>query len=366
MLLRTDRDTLLAPLSIVCGVAPRRHALPILSHALLEADGENLALTASDLEIQLQSRRAVPTDTPFRLCLPARKLLDILRALPAGCELQLKRHGSQLLLLAAGSRFLLQALPADDFPLLEADADTAAPLRLEQGELKRKLGQILYALADNDIRPYLNALLLQLDGGELRLIASDGVRLAFQRYPLPAPLPGRTLLLPRKAALELAKLLGDRDAPILLEPGVRQLACAIGDTLLRCKLLDARAPDYLRLLPQRHDCELTLPRLPLLEAVQRVAVLAHAKFRQLELAIRPGQLALRCRNADREEAEETLPTDWQGPPLDASFNLQYLQDVLTHVPAEHLRFGLGGDQRGMLVTNTDDPHFQYLAMPLRS
>ncbi|WP_440025974.1 DNA polymerase III subunit beta [Chromobacterium amazonense] len=365
MLLRTDRDALLSPLATVCGVVERRHTLPILSHALLQADGETLTFTASDLDIQVESRRKSHAEQAFRLCVPARKLLDILRALPASCELQLKQQGSQLLLQAAGSRFQLQTLPAEDFPLLAADDDAACSLALSQGELKRKLGQILYAMADHDIRPYLNALLLQLDGETLRLIASDGIRLALQKYPLPQAQAPRQMLLPRKAALELAKLLADQDETIVLTLGARQLDCRLGDTRLRCKLVDARAPDYLRLLPDKHDCELTLPRQALLQAVQRVAVLAHAKIRQLELAVRPGELALRCRNAEREEAEEMLPADWQGEPLDASFNLQYLQDVLSHLPAEHLRFSLGASQRGLLVTNPDDPDFLYLAMPLR-
>lgn len=365
MLLRADRDTLLAPLAAVCGVVERRHTLPILSHALLAADGENLTLTASDLEIQVESRRAIRAEQAFRLCVPARKLLDILRALPAGCGLQLKRQGGQLLLLAAGSRFQLQTLPAEDFPLLTPDGAASAAIELNPAELKHKLDQVLYAMAGGDIRPYLNALLLQLDAGELKLIASDGVRLAIQHYPLAGAHAERKLLLPRKAALALHKLLGEQTAPLQLSLGEKQLHCQLGDTQLRAKLVDARAPDYLRLLPDHHDCELTLPRQALLEAVQRVAVLAHAKFRQLELAIRPGQLALRCHNAELEEAEETLPLDWQGAPLQASFNLGYLQDVLQSQQAEQLRFGLGQGQRGMLITNPDDPHFQYLAMPMR-
>ncbi|UTH75457.1 DNA polymerase III subunit beta [Chromobacterium sp. IIBBL 290-4] len=365
MLLRTDRDTLLSPLAAVCGVVERRHTLPVLSHALLEADGEQLKITVSDLEIQLECRRPLPTALPFRLCVPARKLLDILRALPAGCELQLRLQGGQLLLSADGSRFQLQTLPADDFPLWAPDSETPMPLTLRQGQLKRKLDQVLYAMAASDIRPYLNALLLQLDGDQLCLIASDGVRLAFQRYPLPQAMPERKLLLPRKAALELNKLLLDQDQPLALEFGARQLACRLNDTVLRCKLVDARAPDYLRLLPDSHDCELSLPRQAMLEAVQRVAVLAHAKFRQLELAIRPGQLALRCRNAERELAEEHLPLDWQGEPLEASFNLAYLQDVLQSQKAEQLHFGFARGMRGVLITAPDEPDFRYLAMPLR-
>ena len=365
MLLRTDRDTLLSPLAAVCGVVERRHTLPILSHALVVADGERLNITVSDLEIQLECQRPLQTGHPFRLCVPARKLLDILRALPAGCELQLRSQGRQLLLHAAGSRFQLQTLPADDFPLWAADKETPISLDLKQNLLKRKLDQILYAMAGSDIRPYLNALLLQLDGDALSLIASDGVRLAFQRYPLPQALAERKLLLPRKAALELSKLLQDQDQPLRLELGARQLACRLNDTTLRCKLVDARAPDYLRLLPDSHDCELSLPRQAMLEAVQRVAVLAHAKFRQLELAIRPGQLALRCRNAERDEAEEKLPLDWQGQPLAASFNLAYLQDVLQSQQAERLHFGFGRGMRGLLVTSPDEPDFRYLAMPLR-
>ncbi|POZ63276.1 DNA polymerase III subunit beta [Chromobacterium alticapitis] len=365
MLLRADRDILLAPLAAVCGVVERRHTLPILSHVLLEADGQSLAITASDLEIQLESRRAVQASQTFRLCVPARKLLDILRALPAGCELQLKRQNSQLQLLAAGSRFQLQTLPAEDFPLLTPDGAISAVLALDPAELKRKLDQVLYAMAGGDIRPYLNALLLQLDAEELKLIASDGVRLAIQRYPLSGGHPESKLLLPRKAALALNKLLDELSAPLQLSLGEKQLHCQLGDTQLRCKLVDARAPDYLRLLPDSHDCELLLPRLAMLEAVQRVSVLAHAKFRQLEMEIRPGRLALRCQNAEQEEAEEKLPLDWQGEPLQASFNLGYLQDVLQSQKAERLRFCLGQGQRGMLITNPDDPHFQYLAMPLR-
>ncbi|OHX13636.1 DNA polymerase III subunit beta [Chromobacterium sphagni] len=366
LLLQTERDALLKPLAAICGVVERRHTLPILSHALIEADGGGLSLLASDLEIQLRSHSAIACAQPFRLCAPARKLQDILRALPAGSPVQLRRKGEQLLLQAGGSRFQLQTLPADDFPLLAEGRRQTTELELAQGPLKRKLEQILYAMAGNDIRPYLNGLLLQLDGSELLLVAADGIRLALQRCPLGKNAPAAQAILPRKAALELAKLLRDDDdarLTVTLQDG--QVGFELGSQRMISKLLDARAPDYLRLLPDSHDCVLSLPRQPLLEAVQRVAVLAHAKFRQLELAIRPGQLTVRCRNAEREEAEEHLPIDWQGAELDASFNLQYLLDVLASQQAEHLTFGFGNGLRGLLITNPLEPHFQYLAMPLR-
>src|SRR5688572_32823504 len=252
-LAKAKRDELLGPLSAVSGIIERRHTLPILSNVLIERSGEALAFLATDIEIQITARSGVLAAAEGRpVTVGARKLLDILRALPDGAEVALQHQDKRLLVKAGKSRFTLQTLAAEDFPRLAKPAGESARFELEQKALRRLLALVQYAMAQQDIRYYLNGLLMVVEEGMLKLVATDGHRLAFAALKLGAQLPRQEVIVPRKTVLELGKLLADTDAAVKIEVGATQAAFSFGTVDLVSKLIDGKFPDYTRVIPTNH------------------------------------------------------------------------------------------------------------------
>src|SRR3954465_11127368 len=222
-MIKAKRDELLSPLAAVSGIIERRHTLPILSNVLIDSTAEAISFLATDIEIQISARTGLaPSKDARSLTVGARKLLDILRALPESTEVSLQPQDKRLLLKAGRSRFSLQTLPAEDFPKLAKAAGEATRLTLSQKALRRLLGLVQYAMAQQDIRYYLNGLLMVVDGGELKLVATDGHRLAFASMPLPASMQRQEAIIPRKTVLELGKLLADNDNEVKIELSASQ------------------------------------------------------------------------------------------------------------------------------------------------
>ncbi len=367
LLLTTTRDALLAPLQSVAGIVEKRHTLPILSNVLIEKHGDQLTMLATDIEIQIRTTTAGHIGgEDAAITVGARKLQDILRALPDGVDINLTLDDKRLTVKAGRSRFQLQTLPAADYPSLTPPAEAAARLTIGQRAFKRQLAQVSYAMAQQDIRYYLNGLLLIADGGELRMVATDGHRLAYAAADLDAPVEQRTeAILPRKTVLELARQLADSDDPLEIVLAGNQAVFRFGPIELVTKLIDGKFPDYERVIPTAHPKLVSFARQPLLSALQRAAILTNEKFRGVRMVLEDGLLKIVSTNAEQEEAMDELEIDYQGDKLDIGFNVTYLLDVLNNLSSETVDWRFNDGNSSALITLPGNEKFKYVVMPMR-
>jgi DNA polymerase-3 subunit beta len=365
-MIKAKRDEILGPLSAVSGIIERRHTLPILSNVLLDGAGGALSFLATDIEIQITARTAVsPAGEDRPVTVGARKLLDILRALPDGAEVTLQQQDKRLLVKAGRSRFTLQTLPAEDFPRLAKPAGTAARFSLSQKALRRLLALVQYAMAQQDIRYYLNGLLAVVEEGQLKLVATDGHRLAFASTRLGSELPRQEVIVPRKTVLELTKLLADTDEEVSVELSATQAAFSFGTIELVSKLIDGKFPDYTRVIPTQHKNRLQVGREPLRQALLRAAILSNEKFRGVRWVLGEGSLKIVSSNAEQEEAHEELEVKYSGDALDIGFNVNYLLDVLNNVTGADVECAFGDASSSALISYAAEKDFKYVVMPMR-
>jgi DNA polymerase-3 subunit beta len=357
---------LLRPLQAVSGIVERRHTLPILSNVLLETDGQKVNLLATDLEIQVATGVALErAGSQHAVTVSARKLQDILRSLPEKTLVSFDSQDGKLVLKAGKSRFNLQTLPAQDFPRLGAAGKEAETLAVSQKQLKSMLQLVQYAMAQQDIRYYLNGLLMVVEKDQMTLVATDGHRLAYAAGKLDASHPHTEVIIPRKAILELFKLLGDTDEPIQMQLSASQTRFAFAGIDLVSKVIDGKFPDYTRVIPTNYKKHISLSRLLLLQALQRAAILSNEKFRGVRWVLTGNSLKIVCTNAEQEEAEEEMEVEYSGDPLDIGFNINYLLDVLNNVASETVDCALGDANSSMLITVPDEKSFKYVVMPMR-
>lgn len=365
-MIKAKRDELLGPLAAVSGIIERRHTLPILSNVLIDSTADALAFLATDIEIQISARSTLAGSREGKaLTVGARKLLDILRALPEGAEVSLQPQDKRLVVKAGKSRFSLQTLPAEDFPKLAKATGEVARFSLAQKALRRLFGLVQYAMAQQDIRYYLNGLLMVVDGGELKVVATDGHRLAFASMPLTDSLARQEAIVPRKTVLELSKLLADSDDEVRIELSATQAAFSFGAIELVSKLIDGKFPDYTRVIPTQHKNRLQAEREPLRQALQRAAILSNEKFRGVRWVLSDGSLKIVSSNADQEEAQEEVEVRYSGDALDIGFNVNYLLDVLNNVSATELECAFGDASSSALISYAAEKGFKYVVMPMR-
>ncbi|HKO87069.1 MAG TPA: DNA polymerase III subunit beta [Burkholderiales bacterium] len=367
-LLKTNRENLLQPLQAVSGIIERRHTLPILSNVLMSRAGGKLSFIATDIEIEITAAANVDAGGEDKaITVGARKLQDILRALPEGSEVSLTLTDKKLQVKSGKSRFNLQTLPAEDFPRLSAAETGGVSLKLPQKLLKDLLAMVQYAMAQQDIRYYLNGLLMVVEAGQLRVIATDGHRLAFASKEIGMGEVGgkQEVILPRKTILELIKLLNDTDEPVNIELSSTQARFKFGDVLLASKLVDGKFPDYQRVIPTQHPKLLRMERIVLQQALQRAAILTSDKFRGVRWVLTEGSLKISCSNTEQEEAQEELDLAYSGEALDIGFNVSYLLDVLNHLETEHVEVALGDPNSSALITIPERTDFKYVVMPMR-
>ena len=366
VLVKAKRDELLGPLSSVSGIIERRHTLPILSNVLLNRSADSLSFLATDIEIQITARALIEQPgEAHNVTVGARKLVDILRALPDSAEVTLQQQDKRMLVKAGKSRFTLQTLPAEDFPRLSRPAGEIARFSVAQKALRRLLGLVQYAMAQQDIRYYLNGLLMLVENRELKLVATDGHRLAYASMALEVDLPRQEVIVPRKTVLELSKLLADTDDEVKVELSTTQAAFSFGTVELVSKLVDGKFPDYTRVIPTQHKNTLTLDRDVLRQALLRAAILSNEKFRGVRWVLTDGSLKIVSSNAEQEEAQEELEVTYKGDALDIGFNVNYLLDVLNNVPGASVNCSFGDSSSSALLTYASEEDFKYVVMPMR-
>ncbi|MCL2875532.1 MAG: DNA polymerase III subunit beta [Betaproteobacteria bacterium] len=366
LLLKTTRDALLEPLQAVSGVVEKRHTLPILSNVLIEKTGERLTFTTTDIEIQI---RIVTTNgsegEDASVTVSARKLQDILRALP-DTEISLTLEDRRLSIKAGRSRFHLQTLPAEDYPLITPPSGDAVRFSVPQRTLRQQLALVSYAMAQQDIRYYLNGLLLIADGQNLILVATDGHRLAYADNELETDVPSRReVILPRKTVLELARQIGDTDDMVDIVLSGNQAVFRFDSIEFVTKLIDGKFPDFDCVIPHEHPNCIALARVPFLAALQRAAILSNEKFHGVRLVLDNGVLSIISSNTEQEEAREEIEIDFENERLDIGFNVGYLLDVLSNVSSETVEWRFRDNNSSALITLPGNGRFKYVVMPMR-
>jgi DNA polymerase-3 subunit beta len=366
MNIKIDREALLKPLSSVSGIVERRHTLPILTNLLLEAKQNTLTLTATDLEMQISLSLVADPSTDIATTVSARKMLDICRSLPDQSQITLEITDNRMQVKAGKSRFNLQTLPAADYPLMaKGGGDTSLTLNLAQNQLKRLLRQVEYAMAQQDIRYYLNGLLFEVNGNRLNVVGTDGHRLSFTSTELTESYEKQELILPRKTILELIKLLDDSDDEVAIEVSANQANFAFSGIRLISKVIDGKFPDYTRVIPTGYQNTFEVNRQSLLLAMQRASILSNEKYRGIRMVLGNGSLRLISSNSEQEEAEEEMEIAYGGDPLDIGFNVTYMIDVLTNVANDSITFAFNDANSSCLVTVPGDDNYKYVVMPMR-
>ncbi|MFM8767450.1 MAG: DNA polymerase III subunit beta [Rubrivivax sp.] len=381
---KAAQEQVLSALQSVAGIVERRHTLPVLANVLMRKSGSALEFTTSDLEIQVRTTAHLGgEEASFSTTVGARKMIDILRTLPADQVVSLTAASSKLTLQGGKSRFTLQSLPSEDFPLVNESVDFGTPFSIPQKTLKVLIDQVHFAMAVHDIRYYLNGILFIAEGKTLTLVATDGHRLALAQSPLDTEVPARQeVILPRKTVLELQRLL-KADAQHTASSGEEggQEAAATGQIEMKfahnqakfsfsgmefvTKLVEGKVPDYNRVIPKNHKNSVTLGRQPLLASLQRAAILTSEKFKGVRVNLEPGVLRIGASNAEQEEAKEELEVDYEGDAIDIGFNVNYLIDALANMDADMVRMDLQDGNASALITLPDRPGFKYVVMPMR-
>ena len=361
-----SRDSLLKPLNLVAGVVERRQTLPILANVLMVLDGDRLSLTGTDLEVELVGRVQLPSaGDSGEVTVPARKLVDICKSLPEGSDIQFSAQDGKVTVKSGRSRFTLSTLPAREFPNVE-DSMGTHQFTLKQGELKRLIERTGFAMAQQDVRYYLNGMLWELNSKQLRVVATDGHRLAMCTLPSPVDVGGDTqVILPRKGVLELNRLLLEDDEDIVVVIGSNHARATTNDFTFTSKLVDGKFPDYERVLPRAPDKSVVGSRLELRQAFARTAILSNEKYRGVRLKLTTGSLDIIANNPEQEEAEEVVTVQYEGDGLEIGFNVGYLLDVLGVLSGEEVRLSLSDPNSSAMLEESDGGDSLYVVMPMR-
>ncbi|MFV0596751.1 DNA polymerase III subunit beta [Shewanella sp.] len=360
-----DRDALLKPLQLVCGAVERRHNLPILANLLVEVSGHSLKMTGTDLEVELVGQAVIHGDIEEgRTTVPAKKLLDIVKSLPEQSELKVEQQDNKWLLRSGRSRFSLATLPAEEYPNVEA-FQAEIEFTLKQGVLKSLIDATQFSMANQDVRYYLNGLLLETEGNVLRAIATDGHRLALSHRTIDAQLPEKQVIVPRKGVMEMARLLEADDLDIAIAIGDNAIRATTSTTVFTSKLVDGRFPDYRRVLPKGGDKIVIASRNHFKQALNRASILSNEKFRGVRIQLEAGLLKITANNPEQEEAEEIIDVDYNNQPLEIGFNVSYLLDVLNNLKSDDVRITLIDGNSSALLENHLEEDSMYVVMPMR-
>jgi DNA polymerase-3 subunit beta len=360
------RENLLKPLQAVQGVVERRQTLPILANFLLTIEDGRLSVTGTDMELELVASTELPDAEAGEVTVPARKLVDICRSLPADAEIHLEVDGERARVRSGRSRFTLATLPAVDYP--SSDSLTGEfRVTVKEGGFRRLLELTHFAMAHQDVRYYLNGLLLDIGEGLLRAVATDGHRLAIAEIPVETGDMVRQVIVPRKGISELLRLLGSGDEEVIIDVGSNAIQITLPEVRLTSKLIDGKFPDYRRVVPKGEDSDkrVVVDRERVRQALTRAAILSNDKYRAVRLCLGPNVLRVVANNPEQEEAEDEVEVVYQGEELEIGFNVSYLIDALTALPGEEAEIHLGDSSSSCLITPKGEGNCQYVVMPMR-
>ncbi len=361
-----SREALLKPLQLVSGVVERRQTLPVLSNVLMVLNEDQLALTGTDLEVEIVGRLQLSqAGESGELTLPARKLLDICKSLPEGSDIEFAQEEQRMVVRSGRSRFTLSCLPASDFPNVE-DGPSDLQFSCAQQEIKRLIERTAFAMAQQDVRYYLNGMLWEVRADHLRVVATDGHRMAMCTRPVTVDTPDTIqAILPRKGVLELSRLLEESDQPVDVSLSANHIRMSTGDYTFTSKLVDGKFPDYERVLPRGGDKVIYGARTDLKQAFGRTAILSNEKYRGVRLLLSEGTMTIVANNPEQEEAEEEVNVDYSGDTLEVGFNVSYLLDVANVINHENIKITLSDSNSSALLEEPDNSDSLYVVMPMR-
>ncbi len=360
-----NREDLLNPLQQVIGAVERKQTLPILGNVLIQSSQGQLSLTATDLEIELITHLDIPISEDILTTLPARKLLDICKALPDKCDIKFAIEDNQVTLTSGRSRFVLSSLPGKDFPGTE-DIEEQVKFEIPQKTLKLLIDKTAFAMAQQDVRYYLNGLLMELSKDFLRLVATDGHRLALSEYANSNNVSvDKQIIIPRKGILELARLLSNTDENAEVKISNNHIRVQTQQFTFTSKLIDGKFPDYNRVIPLDGNKTLSVDRDLLKQSLQRISILSNEKYRGIRLTLGDNNLSIQANNPDREEAEEEITVDFDESQLEIGFNVTYLLDVLSVLDSDQVLIKLKDSNSSCVITTPESDQFRYVVMPMR-
>jgi DNA polymerase-3 subunit beta len=360
-----QREALLRPLQHVVNVVEKRQTLPVLANLRVLVESGEAAFTGSDMEVEMVATTEVQTSEDGEVTIPARKLFDIVRALPDGSLIELAQNGDRVALKAGRSRFTLATLPASEYPAID-QMEVVDRLVVAEGVLKDLIERTAFAMAQQDVRYYLNGLLFDVRESSLRCVATDGHRLAVTEGALlQPPAAGRQLILPRKGVLELQRLLEGGDGEIAIEIGRNHLRLRRDRVTLTSKLIDGRFPDYEAVIPISADKEVRVGREGLRAALQRAAILSNEKYRGVKFEVSPGQLRIVAHNPEQEEAVEDVEAETTVDGLGVGFNVNYLLEAISALRGEDVLICLRDANSSCLLRDTASESCRHVIMPLR-
>lgn len=365
MKLEFNRDDLLKPLTHVCSVVERRQSSPILSNLLVKVSDQQLTMLGTDLEVEMIAKAQVVADAEGEFTIPARKFFDICRALPDGAKLTVQVDGDKAVIRSGRSRYTLATLPSNEFPQSE-EVSSQCEISLTQAKLKQLIEQTQFSMAQQDVRYYLNGLLLDISADTLRSVATDGHRLALAEMSETTELENPVqIIVPRKGVAELLKLLDDSDQLAVLNIGSNHIKVTLPDMVFTSKLIEGKFPDYNQVLPAGNNSELIVSRETLRQAFQRASVLSNEKYRGMRLSLSNNLLKATIHNPEQEEAEEEIEVQYSADEFEIGFNVAYFLDVLSNLKTDEVSIMFKDANSSCLITGVGEGISKYVIMPMR-
>ncbi|HAK50624.1 MAG TPA: DNA polymerase III subunit beta [Gammaproteobacteria bacterium] len=359
-----NRESLLRPLQQVAGVVERRQTLPILSNVLIKVETDQLSLTGTDLEVELIGKVEIANAEVGEVTVPARKLMDICRQLPEKADIDIELQDQRLVVKSGRFKSTLSTLAAQDFPTVETSVDELS-IEVNSKAFKNLLDKTGFAMAQQDVRFFLNGMLLEIGQGMVQAVATDGHRLALNSLGVPEANADKQVILPRKGVLELQRLLQEVDGDVVVTISSNHLRVATNEFALTTKLLDGKFPDYERVIPRDGNRVIHADREELRQALSRTAILSNEKFRAIRVSFTSGTIQLSANNPEQEEAEETVSVDYQGDAVEIGFNVSYLQDVLGVLDSDKVRITVLDANSSALLEEPDNDDAIYVVMPMK-
>lgn len=365
MKFKIQREDLLTPLQHIIGAVEKRQTLPALGNVLIKASKSDLSFTATDLEIELVSRVNQMIDQPGEITIPAKKLLDICKSLPNEAEISIEVDTDRALVKSGRSRFTLSTLPAEDFPSLD-EISSVYSFSIAQNILKELIDRTAFAMAQQDVRYYLNGLMLEVSSGIIRTVATDGHRLAYCEKQIEGDLAdSKQVIIPRKGVSELQRLLSDTDEPVKIVLGNNHIQSELPNQRFTSKLIDGRFPDYKRVMPAAEGNTMIIDRESLKQSLVRASILSNEKYRGIRVILDQNLLKLQAQNPDQEEADEELEIEYSGDSMEVGFNVNYMLDVLNTSGQSVVQAYIKDSNSSCLMIFPEESHCKYVIMPMR-
>ena len=365
MKLNINKNDLLEPLQKVFGVIERRQTLPILSNVYLSITDGRLKFTGTDLEVQVSSESAINSNEVFNTTIPARKLLDICRSLPDDSDINMSFDQNVLVIKSGKSRFTLRTLSADEYPLFD-ESNYINQISIGQEVLAKAFSKTIFCMAQQDVRYYLNGLMMEVVEGELQTVASDGHRLALSKNLIDNESQSISqIIIPRKAAQELLRLIDKFDGVVELKIAKNNIKFTLGDVQLNAKLIDGRFPDFKNVVPEESKHSFTIDKLSFKSALSRVSILSNEKYKGIRLDLSDQLMTINANNPEQDEAEEEVTVDYKSEEMSMGFNSSYLMDALNVIESESVQVSFTDTNSSCLLENPSDKSSRFIIMPMR-